>query len=76
MENSAKFCTCRHTDCPLHPSNHDKGCTPCISKNQKTKGLPECYFNLVDGHENRKADGLKDFAELILNHEEKNDEQL
>ena len=29
------ICTCKNTKCPLHPDNHDKGCTPCISKNLK-----------------------------------------
>lgn len=26
-------CTCTDLKCPFHPTNHDKGCTPCINKN-------------------------------------------
>ncbi|MGI6118588.1 MAG: DUF6485 family protein [Bilifractor sp.] len=33
MHNLSGFCTCQNLDCPLHPTRHDKGCTPCISKN-------------------------------------------
>lgn len=46
--NLSEFCTCKDTDCPLHPSNHDKGCSLCIAKNLKLGEIPNCFFNLVD----------------------------
>ncbi len=37
MGNISSFCTCKNTDCPLHPTKHDQGCAPCISKNLRLK---------------------------------------
>jgi len=34
------FCTCVDYECPAHPVNHDKGCTPCIAKNLAEKCIP------------------------------------
>ncbi len=62
---SSHFCTCNKTDCELHPSRHDKGCSPCISKNLKSREIPSCYFNLLEGSEQRSGDGFADFAALI-----------
>ena len=70
----SSFCTCRNLKCPLHPTNHDKGCTPCISKNLRLKEIPSCFFNLVDGAETRRGDSLADFAELVRNAEQKKQE--
>ena len=53
MENNSKFCTCTNYQCPLHPTKHDQGCTPCISKNLKLKEIPNCFFNQVAMAENR-----------------------
>ena len=49
MENksSAPFCTCDKFKCPLHPVNHDKGCTLCIAKNLRAREIPNCYFDLL-----------------------------
>lgn len=47
------FCTCKNLDCPLHPSNHDKGCSPCISKNLKLREMPECFFQKLEHAEDR-----------------------
>lgn len=33
MENQKHFCTCKDLNCKLHPSNHPKGCDPCIKMN-------------------------------------------
>lgn len=66
MKKSAEFCTCTNLKCSLHPTKHDKGCTPCISKNLRLKEIPNCFFNLVDYAENRDGDEFKDFAELVL----------
>lgn len=64
--NLSEFCTCKDTDCPLHPSNHDKGCSLCIAKNLKLGEIPNCFFNLVD-KENKSADyKFADFARLVL----------
>jgi hypothetical protein len=43
----AAFCTCTDLECPLHPTRHDKGCTPCISKNLKQSEIPSCFFNSI-----------------------------
>lgn len=69
MNNLSPFCTCDNLECPLHPTKHDKGCAPCISKNLKTKELPNCYFNLIENSETRKGDTFADFAELVLDKE-------
>ncbi len=47
-KESRNFCTCGETDCPMHPSNHDRGCDPCIRKNLKEGEIPSCFFNLVN----------------------------
>ena len=63
MEN---FCTCKSTDCKLHPSNHNDGCTPCIKKNLAVKHVPNCYFNLVTDDKSKiKGYGIEDFADLV-----------
>lgn len=36
MADAKIFCACKDTKCPLHPVNHDHGCTLCIAKNLKT----------------------------------------
>lgn len=64
--NISNFCTCKNTDCPLHPSKHDKGCTPCIIKNLNKREIPNCFFQLVNNHELRAGDSFKDFAALVL----------
>lgn len=64
------FCTCKDTACPLHPSNHDRGCTPCIRKNLQQHEIPSCFFNLIDP--SVVADGktkFSDFAHLVLQRE-------
>ena len=67
--NLSEFCTCKDTDCPLHPSNHDKGCSLCIAKNLKLGEIPNCFFNLVD-KENKSTDyKFTDFARLVLSDE-------
>lgn len=59
------FCTCRNVQCPLHPSRHDRGCTPCIQKNRKLREIPSCFFNLVDPSKKRSGDSFMDFAALV-----------
>ena len=63
---SAEYCTCTHLKCPFHPTNHDKGCTPCIEKNLKLNEIPNCFFDKIPGAENRLADHFEDFAHAVL----------
>jgi hypothetical protein len=60
------ICSCTNIKCPLHPTHHDKGCTPCISKNLKLKEIPNCFFNLMDDAESRDGDSFEDFAKQVL----------
>ena len=60
------FCTCKQLDCPLHPTRHDQGCTPCIAKNLRLLEIPNCFFALVDPLETRTGDRFSDFARLVL----------
>lgn len=64
--NLSEFCTCKDTDCPLHPSNHDKGCSLCIAKNLKLGEIPNCFFNLVDKEHKSTDYKFADFAKLVL----------
>ncbi len=66
MSESANYCTCKNLKCSLHPANHDKGCTPCIRKNLKLGEVPNCFFNLLEGAENRSGDTFGDFADIVL----------
>lgn len=69
MNNISSFCTCKNTDCPLHPTKHDKGCAPCISKNLQLKEIPNCFFNLIENAERRTGDTFEDFSKLIFQKE-------
>lgn len=61
-----KFCTCGNLECPLHPTKHDKGCAPCISKNLRLKEMPNCFFQLVENAEGRQDDTFLTFAKLVI----------
>lgn len=65
MKNLSPFCTCKNTECPIHPTKHDKGCAPCIAKNLRLNEMPNCFFNKVHGSENRTGDSFDDFAEAV-----------
>lgn len=66
MNKPGKFCTCANLECPLHPTRHDKGCTPCIRKNLRLGEIPNCFFNLVDGSQSRTGDSFEDFARVVM----------
>lgn len=67
-----KICTCKNKECPLHPDNHDKGCTPCISKNLKLREIPNCFFNLVMDDAGKIEDSsLEEFAKAVQKRIEK-----
>lgn len=70
MNNLSKFCTCKNLECPLHPTKHDKGCAPCISKNLRLHEIPGCFFNLIENAELRSGDSFEDFAKLVLSKSE------
>lgn len=63
----ASYCTCTNLNCPLHPTRHDKGCTPCIRKNLRLGEVPNCFFNLVlQPGEEAEDSSLEAFAQKIL----------
>ncbi len=62
-------CSCTNFNCPLHPTKHDKGCTPCIAKNLRLKEVPTCFFNLVDAEHKRPDDSFHDFANCVMENE-------
>ena len=67
MSDLSPFCTCTDLACPLHPTNHDRGCAPCIAKNLKLKEIPSCFFNLLEDGRPRDGYRFEDFAEGVLN---------
>ena len=62
----ADFCTCTDRECPFHPVNHDKGCTPCILKNRKEREVPSCLFNMVGRSERCEGYHFEDFALSVV----------
>ena len=64
-KNEVKFCTCKDRECPCHPSNHDKGCTPCIAKNLKQGEIPSCFFYSIDHPKPTEGWYFEDFARLV-----------
>ncbi len=67
MANLSEFCTCKDTKCPLHPTNHDKGCSLCIAKNLKLREVPSCFFNVADPNMKRKGYSFENFSEVVNN---------
>ena len=66
MTNPSKFCTCTDTSCSFHPTNHDKGCAPCIAKNLKHDESPTCFFKKADLDYNGPGYTAEDYARLVL----------
>ena len=69
MKNPSTFCTCTDLDCPLHPTNHEKGCSLCIAKNLQIHEIPSCFFNELDPEKKRDSFFFEDFAKEVLNKE-------
>ena len=67
MGKLSSFCTCTDLECPLHPSNHDKGCSLCIAKNLKEREIPSCFFNEVGTDKDQETYFFEDFAKAVLN---------
>ena len=60
------FCTCANKACPLHPSRHDKGCSPCIENNLRLREIPNCFVKLVKEDVDLNASyTLETFADVI-----------
>ena len=63
------FCTCEDTNCPLHPSTHDKGCNLCIAKNLKKGEMPTCFFKKINSDISQiKNFTIEDFVNFYLKH--------
>ena len=60
------LCTCKDLSCPFHPTNHDRGCAPCIAKNLKRREIPSCFFHLAEKEHVGDGYGFEDFAESVL----------
>lgn len=58
------YCTCTDHKCPLHPSNHDMGCTPCVRKNQNQQEIPSCFFRLISD-ERPAGYTFEHFADMV-----------
>ena len=62
-----KFCTCKHTVCPMHPIHHNGECAPCIEKNLKHHEIPACFWNKIGETENAKSEyTFRKFADKVL----------
>lgn len=71
MKNLSPFCTCDDLECPFHPTNHDKGCAPCIADNLKDGEIPSCFFFKVDKDYPGPTYTMEDFARLVLDKQER-----
>lgn len=66
MKDAKEFCTCGDTKCPNHPTNHDRGCTPCIIKNLECGEIPSCFFNAQGKPKRGEGYHYEDFARTVL----------
>ena len=68
------FCTCPVVKCPRHPSNHDRGCDPCIKDNIERGKMPACMFKVVNEDVSQVKDfTIKGFVDFYLQcHTDKN----
>ena len=66
MSSTGSFCTCTDTKCPLHPTNHNKGCAPCVAKNLSQREIPSCFFKLVETEHKGSNYGFEEFAKAVL----------
>ena len=73
MTNPSKFCTCTDLSCPYHPTNHDKGCAPCVAANLKDNDIPTCFFNKMDPdyHGDSNSYTFETFAKMVLENDNK-----
>ena len=71
VNNLSPFCTCTDEKCPLHPTNHEKGCAPCIEKNLKSGEIPSCFFKKLDETKKPEAYYFEDFAKAVMDERKK-----
>lgn len=63
------FCTCVDHACPCHPTNHDKGCAPCIAKNLADGDIPVCFYRKLEPDMSRDQDySMRGFARFVKDH--------
>lgn len=61
------FCTCKDLNCKFHPTNHNLGCDPCITKNLKGKEIPSCFFrDINDNLSNQNDFSYTAFSEFVI----------
>lgn len=63
--SAARMCSCPDTSCPMHPSNHDMGCTLCVAKNLKLGEIPTCFFSNIPAEKPTSGWKVSDFARLV-----------
>ncbi|MBD5560662.1 MAG: hypothetical protein HDQ87_10005 [Clostridia bacterium] len=71
MDKPKLECTCTDHACPLHPTNHEYGCTPCVKKNQARGEIPSCFFTLAAPDVHPDAYYFRDFAEAVTAQDKK-----
>ena len=71
MKNLSPFCTCTDLKCPLHPTNHERGCAPCIANNLKSGEIPSCFFKKLGDGVRPEAYYFEDFARAVMEANEK-----
>lgn len=49
----------------MHPTNHDRGCAPCIAKNLQQREIPSCFFNKVSAGIKPTSFFFEDFAKAV-----------
>ena len=69
MKDRSPFCTCTDLGCPFHPTNHEKGCAPCIAKNLERQEIPSCFFHIVSPEKREGSYRFEDFARAVLDRE-------
>ena len=63
---SAPFCTCVDSACPNHPSNHGKGCNPCVASCKAKREIPVCFFRKFQDDMSRDQDfSFAGFARFV-----------
>ena len=72
MIDAKTFCTCQDRACPLHPANHEQGCTMCIRKCLRRKEIPSCFFRDIDHPKPTQDWHYEDFAALVMAAKEDN----
>ena len=70
-KNTAPYCTCTDLACPMHPTRHNRGCTPCVVKNLKQGEIPSCFWRTFTTTKGRSDFSKEAFAKALLEKEGK-----